>query len=122
VLWFRVSTGNKSATVPWNDEYVGDTPQATGKLRASITPVDSSGNCIVTLVVQGDPGARTDELDGQLYFVVVYEPAEGPPDMNKVVPPQETVISCVVYSACTVARLGRRCEPSWLRTQSCIRV
>ena len=106
VVVVPVSTGNKSATVPWNDEYVGDTPQATGKLRASITPVDSSGNCIVTLVVQGDPGARTDELDGQLYFVVVYEPAEGPPDMNKVVPPQETVISCVVYSACTVA-------PTW---------
>lgn len=106
VVVVPVTTGNQSATVPWNGEYVGDTPQAAGKLTASITPVDSSGNCAVTLTVQGDPGARTDELDGQLYFIVVYDPAVGPPDMNKVVPPQESVISCVVYSLCTVA-------PTW---------
>lgn len=106
VVVVPVTTGNKSATVPWTDEYVGDTPQAAGKLRASITQVDSAGNCTVTLAVQGDPGARTDELDGQLYFIVVYDPADGPPDMNRVVPPQESVISCVVYSLCTVA-------PTW---------
>jgi hypothetical protein len=106
VIVVPVTTGNLSATVPWNGEYVGDTPQAAGKLTASITPVDSSGSCTVTLTVQGDPGARTDELDGQLYFIVVFDPKAGAPDMNKVVPPQESVISCVVYSACTDA-------PTW---------
>jgi hypothetical protein len=48
--------------------------------------------------VMHDPGSRTSQLDGQLYYIMVYDPADGPPDMQHVPPRQETLISCIVFS------------------------
>jgi hypothetical protein len=89
---------NQGASVPWSGGYQGDTPQADGALVASVTAVDAQGLCTVTLTVTGDPGPRTAQLDGQLYYIMVYDPAVGPPDMQKVPPRQETLISCIVFS------------------------
>ena len=84
--------------MPWVAGYQGDTPQANGVLTADVSGVDAQGICTVTLRVTGDPGFRTPQLDGQLYFVMVYDPTFGPPDMQANAPRQETLISCIVFS------------------------
>jgi hypothetical protein len=90
---------NKGASVPWSAGYKGDTAQADGALAATVTAVDAQGDCIVTLTVMHDPGFRTPQLDGQLYYIMVYDPANGPPNMQELPPPrQETLISCIVFS------------------------
>jgi hypothetical protein len=89
---------NQGASVPWSAGYKGDSAQADGALEATVTAVDAQGDCIVTLTVMHDPGSRTSQLDGQLYYIMVYDPADGPPDMQHVPPRQETLISCIVFS------------------------
>ena len=94
---------NMGASVPWDGGYQGDTAQAQGALRASVSESDQNGECTVTLHVMADPGWRTAQLDGQLYFVLPYEvvpdqPIIAPPDMNNAAPRQESLISVVVYS------------------------
>lgn len=101
VLVQPVFAGICGATVPPQAGYPGDTPQASGALVASASAVDAQGNCQITLKVTKDPGSRTAELDGQLYFVVVYDPTEPPPDLEVVPPDQEALISVVVDSAFT---------------------
>ena len=59
------------ATVPPTNK--GDTPQADGALTASLTATDPSGVAILSLKAVADCGARTEWLDGQLYFVNVYK-------------------------------------------------
>lgn len=106
VIVVPVVEGIQAATVPPPGHYPGDTAQADGALSASITSVDELGIATVTLQVNADPGSRTQQLDGQLYFLVVYDPAKGVPDLMNVVPPQEAMISCVVFSAYSA-------EPTW---------
>jgi hypothetical protein len=50
---------------------IANTPQAEGALKASVTPTDASGYARVDLSVVRDPGYRTEQLDGQLYFVYI---------------------------------------------------
>lgn len=99
------------ASVPWSAGYEGDTSQADGALVAAVSAVDENGNCTVTLTVTGDPGSRTEQLDGQLYFVVVYDPSGPTPDLTKAAPRQETLISVVVFSQFNVT-------PTWETVQA----
>jgi hypothetical protein len=84
------------APVPPDDP--GDTPSAAGALVATIGATDAHGFAEITLEVAKDPGARTPELDGQLYFVVVHDPRRPPPDLRKAAPMQERQLSCLVWS------------------------
>lgn len=84
------------ATVPPTNP--GDTAQAKDALQASISATDAQGWATVSLQVVKDPGQRTPELDGQLYFVIVYDPEQSHPDWSKVAPAQEHLVSVVVFS------------------------
>ena len=76
----------------------GDTPSANGALGASVTPTDASGFATLTLTSLKDPGSRTAELDGQLYFVLPYFPGAPDPSTN---PNQEQTVSVLMWSAYT---------------------
>ena len=89
---------NQGASVPWSAGYTGDSQQANGALTATVGVTDENGNCDVTLEVTGDPGSRTSQLDGQLFFILPYPQSDPAPDMNTVAPRQESLISAVVYS------------------------
>ncbi|UFH53508.1 hypothetical protein [Spirosoma sp. KNUC1025] len=100
------------ATVPPSNP--GNTPQADGAIKASITPSNQYGFATVTVTVQKDPGQRTPELDGQLYFIIVYDPdTPGPHKWTKVAPPQEHLISCLVWSQYPVNP-----NPKWVEIQA----
>lgn len=86
----------------------GNTPQAEGAITAAITPSDANGWATLTITVQKDPGYRTVELDGQLYFIIVFDPDVPQPDWSKVAPPQDQMISCKVFSQYPV-----NTNPSW---------
>jgi hypothetical protein len=93
------------ATVPPSNP--GNTPQADGALTASVTPTNQFGFATVTLNVVKDPGQRTPELDGQLYFVILYDPAYPEPDWTQ--PPlPEHLVSVVAWSNYPVNQ-----NPSW---------
>lgn len=94
------------ATVPPTSP--GDTPQADGALTATITPTNQNGFATVTLTVAKDPGYRTKELDGQLYFVIVYDPTQPEPNWAKDPPVQEHQISVLVFSDYAVNQ-----NPTW---------
>lgn len=83
----------------------GNTPQADGALGAEISPSDTNGFATVTMTVLKDPGQRTEELDGQIYFVVVYDPDDNFDWKTSV---QTQTISCLVWSEHTI-----NTTPSW---------
>ena len=91
----------------------GNTPQGEGALSASILPSDSHGFAELTLTVEKDPGQRTEELDGQLYFVVVYDPDQTHPDWSVVPPEQDHMVSCLVWS-----QYGVNENPEWTVIQN----
>ena len=93
-----VVKGVCGATVPWSAGYQGNTPQANGALTATISPPDANGIAVVTLTAAKDPGFRTPFLDGQLYFIVVYT-GSTPPNLMQAAAPQESQISCVLWSS-----------------------
>jgi hypothetical protein len=62
-------TGATPGNTGGNPDYPGDTPQAWGAVQGKISPSDENGFAHVTMRVVDDPGMRTPELDGQLYFV-----------------------------------------------------
>lgn len=99
------------ATVPPSNP--GNTPQADGALEAEISPSDDSGFATVTLKVKKDPGRRTEELDGQLYFIIVYDPDQSHPDWSKIPPAQNQLISCLVWSEYEVVE-----DPTWDQIES----
>ncbi len=103
-----VVNGINGATVPWSAGYQGNTPQADGALTATVSPTDANGWATVTLSVNRDPGSRTEQLDSQLYFVVVYDPKKGAPNLMKVGAPQEQQISVVVWASYPVNE-----NPEW---------
>lgn len=76
----------------------GDTPSANGALGASITATDAAGFATLSLTSLKDPGSRTPQLDGQLYFVLPY--LAGAPDPSKS-PNQEQMVSVLMWSAYT---------------------
>lgn len=94
------------ATVPPSNP--GNTPQADGALTATIGPSDQFGYATATITVMKNPGQRTPELDGQLYFVVFYDPNQPEPNWAKDTPAQDSMASVVVFSQYTVNQ-----NPSW---------
>jgi len=89
----------------------GNSPKAHKAVKATISASDSDGYATVTLTVLKDPGQRTPELDGQLYFIVVYDPDLPHPDWSKKTspaPPQDQTISCLVFSQYPVNQ-----NPQW---------
>lgn len=84
------------ATVPPSNP--GDTAQADGALLATISPSDQFGFATITLTVAKDPGRRTAQLDGQLYFVIVFDKDQPPINYSQVSPPQDQMITCLVFS------------------------
>ncbi|MBL7811879.1 MAG: hypothetical protein JNL57_06610 [Bacteroidetes bacterium] len=104
------------ATVPPTNP--GNTSQADGALQASLSETDENGFATLTLTVLKDPGQRTPELDGQLYFVVAYDPAVPPPDWNNPTPGmqpplQDQMASVLVFSQYTV-----NTNPEWAEIQA----
>jgi hypothetical protein len=91
----------------------GNSPDAEGAITASITPTDTNGFATVTLTVAKTVGPRTPELDGQLFFAIVYDPEETQPDWTSVVPPQEQLISCLLFSDYPV-----NTNPEWPEVQA----
>ncbi|HET8649675.1 MAG TPA: hypothetical protein VFL95_06525, partial [Gemmatimonadales bacterium] len=90
------------ATVPRSSP--GDTKQANGALKASITPVGANGVATMTLKVVKDPGSRTPLLDGQLYFVYPCLPDQNPAQSA----PQQPQVSVLAWSQYDVIE-----EPTW---------
>ncbi|MHC4956521.1 MAG: hypothetical protein ACYTGZ_21995 [Planctomycetota bacterium] len=86
-----VHGGTPGATVPPSNP--GNTPQADGALTASITPSNAAGVATVSMQVVKDPGKRTEWLDGQLYFLWLYQGDKAPAS-----PPQENTISVLAWS------------------------
>ncbi len=96
------------ATVPPTNP--GDTPSADGALVATLGLTDAWGWAEVTLSAVKDPGSRTAELDGQLYFLWLY--ADQKPDPKTGVS-QEKTISVVLWSSYQVNE-----NPSWELVQA----
>jgi hypothetical protein len=94
------------ATVPPTNP--GNTPQAFGAIEASVSATDADGFATVTIVVLKDPGFRTPQLDGQLYFINLYD-SEGAPPVSV---SQSAMISCLVWSNYTINE-----NPSWPEIQ-----
>ncbi len=94
---------NGAATVPWVAGYKGNSPSSDGCLTATLT-LAAPGRFQLTLAAVRDPGSRTPELDSQLYFVCVTPASQPPPppNLNPSSPPQEQIVSCVVWAAYTV--------------------
>lgn len=102
-----VTGKTKGITVP--PGYQGNTDQANGALTAEIGTTDSHGFAQVELTVLKDPGYRTIELDGQLYYIVVYDKAtQSTPDLLVAAAAQEQQISCIAWSDYAV-----KDEPVW---------
>jgi hypothetical protein len=90
------------ATVPPTNP--GDTSQADGALAGSVSKTDENGIATVSLEAVEDPGSRTAQLDGQLYFVYVYFG-----EFNPAQPPaQEQQIPVLVWSRYPVNK-----DPEW---------
>lgn len=92
--------GNNAATVPWNAGYKGNSPGSGQFLLASLQ-YSQPGVFELTLASKGDPGSRTLELDGQLYFICVWpsgQPAPSP-NLNPNCPPQENIVSAVLWAS-----------------------
>ncbi len=101
-----VDAGTPGATVPPGSP--GDTPQASGALTASISATDENGIATIKFEAVEDPGSRTDQLDGQMYFVYVYFG-----DFKGATPPtQEQQVSVLVWSRFEVVE-----NPEWTLIQ-----
>jgi hypothetical protein len=108
---------NGAATVPWAAGYAGDTAQAQCALQAVLQP-GSSGCYPLQLSALKNPGSRTPQLDGQLYFIVFYTDSTKLPDPSlNPPPPQEQMISCVVWAAYTVNE-----NPPWSEVEQLMTV
>ncbi|MBN3521099.1 hypothetical protein JYB62_13900 [Algoriphagus lutimaris] len=90
------------ATVPPSNP--GNTPQAFGAIDATITETDSLGFATVSIVVLKDPGFRTPQLDGQLYFINLYDADYPVPSSIS----QSAMISCLAWSDYKVKK-----NPKW---------
>jgi hypothetical protein len=97
-----VHGGTPGATVPPYNP--GNTAQADGALTASATATDGDGWATLSLAVVRDPGARTSELDGQLYFLWPYPAGGTPPTAGQ----QEATLSVLAWSASPVLA-----QPAW---------
>ncbi|MEB2783516.1 hypothetical protein [Algoriphagus persicinus] len=94
------------ATVPPSNP--GNTPQADGAIEAEISPTDANGFATVIINVLSDPGSRTPQLDGQLYFINVTDPDQLVSEPIS----QSAMISCLVWSAYPIDE-----NPTWPEIQ-----
>lgn len=85
----------EGATVPPGNP--GNTPQAEGAIQALMGRTDSQGFANLTVKVIRDPGSRTPQLDGQLYFL--YPSLDGEVDVA-----QERRLSVLAWSDYPVNR------------------
>lgn len=83
---------------------LGDTSQAKGKLGATVLPSDQSGYAHVEFSALGDPGMRTPQLDGQVYFIYAAPTTAGADTAQT----QERQASVLLFSAYTPVK-----EPSF---------
>ncbi len=99
------------ATVPPDNP--GDTWQADGALVATAAPSDVHGFSKITFNVVRDPGSRTTELDGQMYFAYVYPDAFKDDEVKPWEEPrQEQQISVLAWSRYEVIE-----HPGWPEIQ-----
>lgn len=98
------------ATVPPSNP--GNTPQADGALAAEVFTTDENGFATIGLKVLKDPGFRTPQLDGQLYFVNLFDPDRPKPAAVS----QSAMVSCLVWSAYQVNE-----NPAWEEIQDLLR-
>jgi hypothetical protein len=102
----------------------GNTPGATvaptnpgntndNALTAAISTTDANGYATITLTIANDPGQRTPWLDGQLYFVIVYDPNHPDPYWLKNAPIQEHLVSVITFSDYPVNK-----TPQWQEIQN----
>ena len=95
-----VKGGIPNATVPPDNP--GNSPGSEDDITGSIEPTDQDGFATVSIRIVKDPGMRTPELDGQLYFVYPYDPAVlgcNPQHPESCAGTQETLISVLAWSA-----------------------
>ena len=85
--------------------YPGDTFQADGALTATVTPSDDNGIAKIEFQVLKDPGSRTTQLDGQIYFCYAYWDQSDQPWLE---PRQESQISVLVWESYPVIE-----NPGW---------
>jgi hypothetical protein len=100
--------GNSQATVPWAAGYAGNSQSSIGALGFSVS-LPQPGMFEIVFTALADPGARTPELDSQLYFVCCWATGTPPPPPNlnpsgtqeivTVVPPQEQIVSVVLWQS-----------------------
>ena len=94
----------------------GNTPQAEGAISARISATDSNGYATLTVSVNKDPGMRTPQLDGQLYYIIVSDPDQPPTSWETNAPPQSHYVSCVVFS-----NYPENKNPEWSEVQEIMR-
>ena len=93
---------------PRNPATDRDASIAQGALVASISPTDANGMATVNIEACKDPGARTSQLDSQLYFLCVRTTDTPPPDLTKTPWAQERMISATVWASTIVNE-----NPDW---------
>jgi hypothetical protein len=91
-----------------NPYYEGDTPQADGAVVATVGKTDINGVASLVTEVVRDPGSRTPQLDGQMYFVYPLRSGE---DLDGVL--QERQVSILAWSEYTVQE-----HPAWSEVEA----
>jgi len=91
-----------------NPYYEGDTPQADGAVVATVGKTDINGVANLVTEVVRDPGSRTPQLDGQIYFVYPLRSGE---ELSDVL--QERQVSILAWSEYTVQE-----HPEWSEVET----
>jgi hypothetical protein len=98
-----VKGSSPNATVPPN--YPGDNFNADGALQSALGPSDEYGLATIRLKSVKDPGSRTSQLDGQLYFIY---PCPDPGNPSPSTYNQERLLSVLMFSSYPVNQ-----TPTW---------
>ena len=116
---FSCFPNNSAATVPWPAGYKGNSLSSEGCLEAVLCPGAQPGQFCLELSAIWDPGSRTPELESQLYFICLWQKgtAPPPPNLETGCPPQEQMISAVVWSSYPV-----NTTPEWAEIQRLMKV
>jgi hypothetical protein len=119
---FPCFQGNGAATVPWSGGYAGNSPSSEGALTAMLTlpasPLARKDLLLLTLNAVADPGSRTPELPSQLYFICIWGGGIPQPPPNLTAPPpQEQMVSAVVWSSYPVNQ-----NPDFVQIQNIMKV
>jgi len=105
------------ATVPPTKP--GNTPQGDGALVGIISATDENGFATIEWTITKDPGRRTPQLDGQLYYGIIYDDPAMKPVVEAGKDPywkpfvQEQSVSVLVWSESPV-----NTNPTWEEIQT----